>query len=214
MYARLFVVVFLSVWQVDAEYHTFQWQSCTTDTVHQALKVHSVAVNPTPVLTPGPLHISFTASVLKQIEAGAAIQFDITRHTALGADVHIPCVGDLGSCILDGCSVIDNMLNGTRQGQRDLGLQIKKMFESVGVFTHCPIAVQNITISNYKIDIAELDPALNFIADGDYTIKATVLHPSTGIQLGCFQFNITLKRKSTGGGWLLGRKRRSYKNAQ
>lgn len=50
-----------------------------------------------------------------------------------------------------------------------------------------------------------------YIFQGDYTIQATVLQPSTGIQLGCFSFDATLKRKTTGhsGGWLLGRRRRS-----
>ncbi|XP_022329622.1 uncharacterized protein LOC111128341 [Crassostrea virginica] len=211
MFSHICIFVCLSLCFVNAEYTQFNWRSCTTDTAHQALKVYSASAHPMPVLTPGNLHLSFNAAVLQQIEPGAALQFEITRHTSLGVDVHIPCVGGLGSCILDGCSIVDNLVNGTREGQRDLGRQLKKMFESVGIFTQCPIAVQNITISDYTIHIGELDPALNLFADGDYTIQATVLQPSTGIQLGCFSFDATLKRKTTGhsGGWLLGRRRRS-----
>lgn len=67
-----------------------------TDAVHQALKVYNVDATPMPVLTPGPLHISFSAAVLKQIEPGAQIHFDVVRHTLL-RDVHIPCVAGLGS---------------------------------------------------------------------------------------------------------------------
>ena len=74
--------------------------------------------------------------------------------------------------ILDGCSIVDNLVNGTREGQRDLGRQLKKMFESVGIFTQCPIAVQNITISDYTIQIGELDPALNLFADVSIFSKA------------------------------------------
>lgn len=74
--------------------------------------------------------------------------------------------------ILDGCSVVDNLVNGTREGQRDLGRQLKKMFESVGIFTQCPIAVQNITIDDYTIHIGELDPALNLFADVSIFSKA------------------------------------------
>lgn len=209
MFLRACVVLCIALCLAEAEYTSFNWRSCTTDKANQALKVYSASAHPMPVLTPGNLHISFSAEVLRQIEPGAVLSFDITRHTSLGLDAHIPCVGGIGSCVLDGCSVVDTLINGTRQGQRDLGNQLKKMFESVGIFTSCPIAVQNVTITNYAIHIGDLDPALNVIADGDYTIRTTVLQPSTGVQFGCFEFDATLKRKSTPGqGWLLGRRRR------
>lgn len=209
MFLRACIVVCASLCLAQAEFTQFQWRSCTTDKVNQKLKVYSASARPMPVLTPGNLHLSFSAEVLQQIEPGTVLSFNMTRHTALGVDVHIPCVGGIGSCVLDGCAIVDNLVNGTREGQRDLGRQLKKMFESVGIFTSCPITVQNVTITDYVIHIGDLDPALNVIADGDYTIQTTVLQPSTGVQYGCFEFDATLKRKETHGqGWLLGRRRR------
>lgn len=67
------------------------------DKVNQALKVHSASAHPMPVQTPGNLHISFDAEVLQQIEPGAVLNFEVIRHTALGVDAKIPCVGGIGS---------------------------------------------------------------------------------------------------------------------
>lgn len=83
--------------------------------------------------------------------------------------------------ILDGCAIVDNLVNGTREGQRDLGRQLKKMFESVGIFTSCPITVQNVTITDYVIHIGDLDPALNVIADVSYYLFF-FLHVTTSVK--------------------------------
>lgn len=84
--------------------------------------------------------------------------------------------------VLDGCSIVDTLVNGTREGQRDLGRQLKKMFESVGIFTSCPIAVQNVTITDYVIHIGDLDPALNVIADVSYYYLFIFLHVTTSVK--------------------------------
>ncbi|XP_062571499.1 uncharacterized protein LOC134263570 [Saccostrea cucullata] len=205
------LIAFFYVRLVEAEYHTFVWQSCTTNTDHQAIKVHSANVSPTPVQIPGPLYVSFTVFVLKQIELGTEIRFDVTRHSTLGYDIHVSCLFfPLERCTLDVCSIFEisantaNTTNTTRQ--------IIKMFESVRVSTHCPVAIQHITIVDYRIDIPKLDGLAKYLVPGDYTVKATVLHQATGIELGCFRFSISLKEKPKDYGWLLGRKRRNNKN--
>lgn len=68
-----------------------------TDKANQKLKVNSASARPMPVLTPGNLHLSFSAEVLQQIEPGTVLKFEMTRHTALGVDVNIPCVDGIGS---------------------------------------------------------------------------------------------------------------------
>uniref|UniRef100_A0A194AL83 Putative ganglioside GM2 activator-like protein n=1 Tax=Pinctada fucata TaxID=50426 RepID=A0A194AL83_PINFU len=193
-----FLVILAFLGFVSSEYTTFNWKSCTTDKVHQALRVNSVSVSPMPLVTPGPLHISFDADVLQRIDL-AILNFTLTRHTALGANVHVPCIGTLGSCPLDGCSVVDDLRNGSREAQRDLGRQLKAMFDSIGIFKSCPIQIQHVAVTNYTINIPALSSAVNFIADGDYTVKVDVREPVSSSSLGCFEFNASIKRAKTSG---------------
>ncbi|OWF41449.1 hypothetical protein KP79_PYT14655 [Mizuhopecten yessoensis] len=185
-------------------------RAAASDKVHNALVVHSVTVSPVPLAIPGDLHLSFNATVLKTIQV-AMMDFKFVRKTALGADVPIGCVGGIGSCTFDGCSILNDLGSvGSQAVATNVTSQIGSMFASVGANITCPIQPQNIAVNNFVIHIPKLSSAVDLIADGDYNITVILREPATDVQLGCFTFDASLVRPKTCSGWLCsGRRRRA-----
>lgn len=67
-----------------------------TDKSSQAIQVTSITASPVPLLAPGPLHLTFSAKVLKPVPV-FQLSFEMKRHGFLGTRIHIPCVGGIGS---------------------------------------------------------------------------------------------------------------------
>ncbi|XP_071169773.1 uncharacterized protein LOC143073255 [Mytilus galloprovincialis] len=201
--------LFICVTVIVSAYGTipFKWRDCSIDKSSQAIQVTSITASPVPLLAPGPLHLTFSAKVLKPVPI-FMIEFDMKRHGFLGTRIHIPCVGGIGSCVFDGCSFVDSLLNSTRTSAQSVAQQALQMIESANATLSCPIPVESIDVKSYTINVPDLGPIAHVIGDGDYTVIVRTKVPGTGALLGCLSLDISLGKQCTGLFCAIGRKRK------
>ncbi|XP_033749704.1 uncharacterized protein LOC117334289 [Pecten maximus] len=188
----------------------FAWSDCSSDPAHNALVVHSINVSPVPLEVPGDLHLTFNATVLRPIQV-AMMDFKFVRKTGANVNVPIGCVGNVGSCTFDGCSILNDLGKiGSQAVSQNVSGQISNMFANVGANISCPIQPQNIVVNDFVFHIPKLSSSMDIIANGDYNVTVYLREPATDFQLGCLTFDASLTRSSTCSGWLCsGRRRRA-----
>ncbi|XP_052098984.1 ganglioside GM2 activator-like [Mytilus californianus] len=201
------LLIFITV--IVSAYGTipFKWRDCSIDKSAQAIQVTSITAGPVPLVAPGPLHLTFSGKVLKPIPI-FMIEFDMKRHGFLGTRITVPCVNGVGSCVFDGCSFVDSLLNSTRTSAQSVAQQALKMIESVNATLKCPIPVENINVQDYTINVPDLGPIAHVIGDGDYTVIVRTKVPGTGALLGCLSLDVSLGKQCTGLFCGIGRKRK------
>ncbi|KAK3609187.1 hypothetical protein CHS0354_003168 [Potamilus streckersoni] len=179
----------------NAEITNFVWKNCAPAGTNVKLRFNSLSASPMPVLVPGPLSLSINASVLQEMDV-FFLKFDISKHTSFGGAIQIPCVSDVGSCTLDGCTLLPTIAQGGHMVDKSLGLQIMSMLkEALGHDAGCPIHVENVLVQNKTLHVPEMGTIASAIGEGDFTIKVTSLDIVTGEIFGCLQFDITIKNK-------------------
>ncbi|XP_060062578.1 uncharacterized protein LOC132543133 [Ylistrum balloti] len=189
----------------------FVWSDCSSDKAHNALVVHSIEVSPVPLAIPGDLHLTFNATVLKPIQV-AMMDFKFVRKTALGTDVPIACVGNVGSCTFDGCSILNDLGQiGSQSTAQNVTSQISTMFNNAGANIACPIQPQSIVVRDFVFHIPRLSSAMDIFATGDYNVTVQLREPATDAQLGCLTFDASLVKPSpTCSGWLCSGRRKRH----
>ncbi|KAL3866482.1 hypothetical protein ACJMK2_043787 [Sinanodonta woodiana] len=184
---------------INAEIRNFEWKNCAPAGTNEKLRFNSLSASPMPVLIPGPLTLSINASVLQEMDV-FFLKFDISKHTSFGGAIQIPCVNGVGSCTLDGCTLLPTIAQGGHAVDKSLGIQILSVLkEALGHDAGCPIHVENILVQNRTLHLPEMGVIASTVGEGDFTIKVTSLDVVTGDIFGCLQFDATFKNKPSTG---------------
>ncbi|XP_025095305.1 uncharacterized protein LOC112564595 [Pomacea canaliculata] len=137
-------------------------------------------MTPMPMEIPGSISLSVKAQTSTAIPEDITISLSIKRHTFL-LDLPIPCLFHIGSCTYENtCSktLVDTLISENWAGiTADIGEQVKTMLSTLPALntTTCPPPVPaTIEINNYSIHLPAIPAILTFIAEGDYSVVATV----------------------------------------
>jgi len=172
------------------------WSDCSTGT-NNAVTVYNIDLSPPTVIFPGPLTVSLNLTINRQIDH-IFVDVELIKKTGFG-NTRIPCIAgtNVGSCLnIDGCHIIDDILNGSTPVSIAFGQQVQAaLVEATGHKPQCPIPVESVvfTQKHFTLDAIPSN-VLSSIADGNYHIKIMLKDdPTSSENVGCLTIDVGIK---------------------
>ncbi|KAL8604031.1 hypothetical protein ACOMHN_024856 [Nucella lapillus] len=152
---------------------TFKFTNCLAP-AKELLVINSLTLTPDPLVFPGPLSVSFDATVKSTIDT--PLKAVVYLGKKIGSTwIKIPCIGNIGSCTYDDlCQVLSG-----------IG-QCPDPFVKAGVPCTCPFKA-----GSYKLPSASFDVESAIFPSGDYHGQANLT--MNGQAVGCYDIMVTFE---------------------
>uniref|UniRef100_H3BD97 Ganglioside GM2 activator n=1 Tax=Latimeria chalumnae TaxID=7897 RepID=H3BD97_LATCH len=163
---------------------TFAWSNCGT--AQEPASIHSLSVQPDPIAIPGDLKVSAAAAASVALTSPLMANLTLHREVA-GVWVKIPCIEEIGSCVYDVCSLLDEVIPP--------GQPCPEPLHTYGIPCHCPFKAGDYSMPESNFFLPSLDLPY-WLTSGNYKLVALLSH--VGKELACAKFSFSIREsKST-----------------
>ncbi|XP_064598613.1 ganglioside GM2 activator-like [Liolophura sinensis] len=191
-----FLVLSLTLSYTLAVSDTFKWKDCTT-AANRALAVSNIKVSPLPLTVPGPLTLSFDASLSKPLN-NVNLILEVEKNLGFFGYVKVPCLNEIGSCTYDGCEKATELGNYLKVTDNSIFKQIYTMLKNnhINLFG-CPVpSPQTGSVKAFNYTIPNPGKQFDWLVNGDYHIIARIQDKVSKVDYACLDLNIGVMRKA------------------
>jgi len=159
----------------------FNWKNCAGTST--PIQLASIVLLPDPLSLGKNLSISASGSTAIDVTPDVAKSISLTiKKKVWGNWITIPCVQNIGSCTYqDPCALMDK------------DAKLCPTIQPYGLPCHCPIKANHYGTPGAGITVETKNPGYSWLADGDFSVQATINGAKSGEVLGCVYAEVTLK---------------------